>query len=89
MLGCFGQLLIYQSRAIKLLMGFMLILICFHHSSYYSMLMNLAIALFLFLHKKINFSSILRYIFIVALSILIFLISSKAGVIVLISLFFC
>jgi O-antigen ligase len=60
----------------------------FHHSSYYSMLMNIAIALFLFLHKKINFSSILRYIFIVSLSILIFLISSKAGVIVLISLFF-
>ena len=60
----------------------------FHHSSYYSMLMNIAIALFLFLHKKINFSSILRYIFIVSLSVLVFLISSKAGVIVLISLFF-
>ncbi|MDG2370695.1 MAG: O-antigen ligase family protein [Flavobacteriales bacterium] len=60
----------------------------FHHSSYYSMLMNIAIALFLFLHKKINFSNISRYIFILILSVLVFLISSKAGVIVLISLFF-
>lgn len=59
----------------------------FHHSSYYSMLMNIAIALFLFLYEKINFSSISIYVCVVILSVLVFLISSKAGVVVLISLF--
>ena len=60
----------------------------FHHSSYYSMLMNIAIAVFLYTFEKINFSNFYSFIFIVIFSVLIFLISSKAGIIVLISLFF-
>jgi len=60
----------------------------FHHSSYYSMLMNIAIAVFLFTLEKINFSNFYSFIFVVVFSVLIFLISSKAGVTILIFLFF-
>ena len=60
----------------------------FHHSSYFSMLINIALVLLLFLHEKIKLSIIMRFIVVVFLSGLIFLISSKAGVLVLIALFF-
>ena len=60
----------------------------FHHPSYYSMLITLAIALFLFQFESIAIAQWIRISIIVFCALLVFLISSKAGVLVTIGLFF-
>ena len=59
----------------------------FHHSSYFAMMINIAIALFLFQFESVSIPKWLKIFVVLLCAFLVFLISSKSGILVVIMLF--